>query len=522
MSSHATDPLERRLSAAAFVGLALFSVVPLAKLLSHTLEHGLVFTGADGLFPADQFQYMSWIRQFGDHLLAANLLDLAPSSHVFLHPQFLLSGLAWRAGVGIQMAFLLWKPIAVMALFFGFRSYVARFLPGTGQRVAAFVAAMFFASPIAALVSWASIGSAHFQYQISNLSGELFAAGATWGYLPTAIALGLMPLFALGVERLWRVPEGRPPPRTLRHAPEALDAEAAVSWLHPWQGEVLLLTVLAVAAFDRAVLRQVRFIAPLVALLAPLVYYFVLSHADAAWSFAAHENALGGHVPWWAVTAGVVPLALPACFGLRAVDRSPGELMLRAWPLAALVVYLVLSPSFPQHAFEGVSLPLAVLAVRGLGRMRLAAPIYRALGGEASGYYLRSDETRALDYLASLHAPGGVLSTYDLAPFVPAATGRPTWVGHPSWTRHFPERVRASELLFAGDLRRERAIAFIRSTHARFILVGCGHPAAPFARLAPAVSRTRTFGCASVYEVAPTSAAGPAGGPAAPRTLARL
>ena len=156
------------LSAAAFVGLALFSVVPLAKLLSHTLEHGLVFTGADGLFPADQFQYMSWIRQFGDHLLAANLLDLAPSSHVFLHPQFLLSGLAWRAGVGIQMAFLLWKPIAVMALFFGFRSYVARFLPGTGQRVAAFVAAMFFASPIAALVSWASIGSAHFQYQIAG------------------------------------------------------------------------------------------------------------------------------------------------------------------------------------------------------------------------------------------------------------------------------------------------------------------------------------------------------------------
>ena len=62
-----------------------------------------------------------------------------------------------------------------------------------------------------------------------------------WGYLMTAIAVFLMPLVLLGVER-WRR-ERRP--RTL-----GLSALGAllVCWLQPWQGATLALIVVGVEA----------------------------------------------------------------------------------------------------------------------------------------------------------------------------------------------------------------------------------------------------------------------------------
>src|SRR5436305_690888 len=112
-----------RTEAAALGLLAVFSIVPLAALIRHSSSHGLVFAGSDSPFPGDQFQYEAWIRQLGKGVLAANLLDTARLHHVFLHPMFLLSGLAWRAGLDINVAFLLWKPVAVIAVFLGFRAY---------------------------------------------------------------------------------------------------------------------------------------------------------------------------------------------------------------------------------------------------------------------------------------------------------------------------------------------------------------------------------------------------------------
>ena len=327
--------------------LVALGVGPLVAMLLHAAgDDGLVFAGADGPFAADQFQYFAWIREYASSLLADNDLDLAPSDRVFLHPMFLLSGLGVRLGLSVELAFQLWKPVAIAALFLGARAYVRRFVPEPGARVAALAIALLFASPALLLVGDDVIGA----------SGEMFPAAQLWGYLPAAISIGLMPLFLLRIERLDR-------PRAL---PVACVLGAIVSWLHPWQGQVVLVTVVAAAlVLRRRDLPWARLAVACAATLAPLLYYFVLSLTDPSWELAAEANEAIGRLPVWTVLVALLPLAVPAALGVRRPDTL-GEAMLLVWAPASVLVFLFLSPSFAQHALEGVSIPLAVLAIRGI------------------------------------------------------------------------------------------------------------------------------------------------------------
>src|SRR5438874_6414715 len=103
------------------------------------MHAGQLYTGADGPYAADTLQYLAWARDSGSHVLAANRFDLAPAGHVFMHPLFGISGLLWKAGVSLQLAYLLWKPIAVAALGIATVLYARRMLPA--RRDAAFALA---------------------------------------------------------------------------------------------------------------------------------------------------------------------------------------------------------------------------------------------------------------------------------------------------------------------------------------------------------------------------------------------
>ena len=511
------------LDAAILAVLTLLAVAPLAAMLRHAELSDLVFTGADGPFAADQFQYMAWIRELGGGHLAANRLDTAPSERVFFHPMFALSGLAWAAGVSMALAYLMWKPVALAALFLGFRAYVRRFAAGTGERAAALALALFFATPVGAVWWWGSVGSESERAQVFSLTGESFITGSFWGYLPTAVAVGLMPPFLLGVERLARG-AGRAERADRRLLALVTACGITVSWLHPWQGETLLVIVLAAVATvrpwrswrDWAVL-----VLPLLGLVGPLAYYFLLSRLDPSWDIAQASTAAGGDVALWIVVLGLAPLALPALLGVRGVEGDLGGRMLLIWPPAAFAVYLALSPSFPQHAFEGISLPLAVLAVRGVAPVRhralalgalvvaLTVPGVAALldlmddtvSRGTQAHYLRQGEDDALAYLAGSGQPGAVLATPYLAPLVPVRTGRQTWVAHPSWTEDFDARLREADDLFAGRLPRERALELIRRSRTRYLLRDCGRPREALEALRPALVPERELGCAGVYRV---------------------
>ena len=178
--------------------LALWSLVPLITFLVH--GNGS-YTGADGRIAGDQHQYLAWVRDFGGHLLAQNDFDLSDSAHVFLHPMFLLSGLGWRTFGSIEIWLIVWKPVAVAVLCLGFACYVRRMIRGRSAQAAALVLAIFFATPATPLADWLGAGEERMA-GLGTLAGELAPAWELWGYLPTVIAVGLMPLFLLGLERL--------------------------------------------------------------------------------------------------------------------------------------------------------------------------------------------------------------------------------------------------------------------------------------------------------------------------------
>ena len=348
----------------AFLALVLvWAFAPVVVLVVQSLRHGYTLTGADGPIPSDQLQYLAWVRDAGEHGLAANLFELRPSGHVFAHPLFTPSGLASRVGLPIPLAYWLWKPVAALVLGGGALIWVRRLLPGRiGAQAAAAALGLFSFSPLSAIVLWAEAGSATARSHIYTSAGEMFVAGELWGYAQTAIAIGLMPVVVLLVERALR---GKPAGALAFAAATA----AMVSWLHPWQGVTLALVLGGLAGWPgQSPRRRALTLVPFAGLIAPLGYYALLAHHDVAWELASRQNEVG-HPPAYALALALVPLALPAAFGVRHPGDDLAERALLLWIAASLIALAALE-SFPPHFLAGLSLPLSVLAVRGAGRLR--------------------------------------------------------------------------------------------------------------------------------------------------------
>lgn len=498
---------------ATLIGLLAWGLAPVLYLLAEAASSQGTVSGADGPFAADQLQYFAWIRSAGEHVLATNGFDLRVGAHVYLHPMWLLSGLAWRAGASIALSYLMWLPIAAALIVAGFRAYVRRLVvPGRAQ-IAALVIALFFVAPAHALFGWLALPGAS---GVGLFAGELSPALELWGYLPIVIALGLMPLFLLGVEGILE-PARRAAGRSARwYVVGSAVAGALASWLHPWQGETLLLVLAGLLLWrrDRRSLRRLG--VPLVATLAPLAYYVALARWDSAWAIGQAQTGFPRPSLWY-LALDLAPLGLLALAAPRS-EADTQERMLWLWTLAALVVY---AEGYSLHAVEGLSLPLAILAVRGWQRLRLPAALgvsavlaltlpgllfsagfeHRAIRSDQQPFILRGDEVRALAFLDHARGAGGVLSSRRLAAAVPAYTGRRTWQGHETWTPDFPRRAAEASDLFAGRLPAGAAQALVRRVGARFVLADCAERRDLAPLLGPVLRAVHRFGCASIYEL---------------------
>ena len=479
-------------------------------------HHGLVFAGPDGLYAPDMNQYLALVREFGDHVLAGNDYSVADPQRVFFHPLLFLGGLFVRAGVGVEAAWFALKPLAAGVLFGGYAAYIRRTVAGAWARAAALVLALFLSAPLAALVAWVSPNGVA-TWPLLVVSRELVAASKLWGYLPAAVALGLMALFLLGLERLAR-------PRAGRGLVIAVSAcGALVSWLHPWQGGTLVLIAAGLAFWggpDRILLR--RLVPVAAGLLAPLVYFTLLSKYVHDYESA---RAQGDHTRYqlWILALALGPLlaAAAATRPWRSLDFQDRAMVL--WPVAAFAVYFT-APTQPAHAFQGLALPLAILGVRALagafrsGAVRLAAAAALVLlltvpaaayDGKTLGdnlgtdklYVLRPDESRALGWLEAAPRPGPVLAPFVMASAVPPRTGRQTWAGHGVWSPGEPVNALRAEQLFSGRARPAEARSIVRASRAAFLLAGCEHRRDLRPLLRGTLGAVRRFGCATVYEV---------------------
>jgi hypothetical protein len=496
----------------AVLGLfAVLSLWVLALNLWQVVAHGRVWTGTDGVFVVDQLQYMAWVQDASRHVLVSNLFVLHSTPSDFFQPAIVLSGALTAMGVPAWLSLLLWKPVAVGSIFYAVRSYVGRMLPSGGAARAALVLGLFF-------------GSYTIIYGSAGTIGDLFLPFLSWGYVFSLLSLACLIATLITYDRL-RADE------RLGWLPGGLGALASV--VHPWHGEILVLTLLVAEAMllRRGVSRRrlELLVITVVMTAAPLIYYELLGRLDLSWKLARVASKHSFPLTW--ILLALVPLLLPAAISL--VRRPAGflEATTRAWLIAALLVYVASASALqatPLHAFQGATIPLAVLAVDGCRRVGwsrmphhgLAAVVLiaafcisttvdefrtaRSLVAPRSGHsdFVTHDEQRALDYLADDPTPGGVITRSYLGLVVPGDTGRHTFVGDCLWSEpNCPGRLVAVRKLFTGGMSQETARAFVRGSHARFLLADCRPNTDLVGLLGPVIRSTRTFGCARVYEV---------------------
>jgi hypothetical protein len=430
---------------------------------------------------------------------------LRSTPHDYFQPVIVISAGLHALGVAAWLALLLWKPVAVGVALLAVRAYVRRTLAARFDRLAALTLALFFAS--------------------FGVLGDEWLPFWTWGY-----PFGLLAIAAV-VAGLISYDRARAEGRFTWMAPIL---GLAASFTHPWQGELLILIVIGaeLATWKRGedLRRLAQPAATVIATALPLVYYEALYRLDPAWHAAQqasrHEYSLSG------IIVPLVPLMIAAALAYRRRPRTFLDAATRAWPFAALAIFGLSQTGIsgtPLHAFDGITIPLAVLAVEGvqsIGFRRIPAWRFIAIAVVAAGVipgsisqlqtanfwakpeghnanFVYTDERRALDYLASDRQPGGVLAraTY-LGLIIPAETGRRTYVGGCLWSEpNCAARIINTRDLFLGSLKPADARSYVRSTGARFLLKDCYSPEVVPKLLGSMVVRTNRFGCASVYQL---------------------
>ena len=205
--------------------LALFAALSMwvvALNLVLAAKHGLVWTGVDGEFPVDQMQYLAWIQDASRHVLVSDLFALRPTPHDYLQPMVAASGGLAALGLAPWLALLLWKPVAVAAVFSAVRAYSRRLFARRAEQRAALVLALFAAT--------------------YGTLGDEWLPFISWGYSFGLVAVAAMVGALVAYDGSCRT--GR-----FSLVPGALGLLA--SWLHPWQGELLILVVLSVELVGR-------------------------------------------------------------------------------------------------------------------------------------------------------------------------------------------------------------------------------------------------------------------------------
>jgi hypothetical protein len=498
--------------------LAVWSLLFTAASLWPWLQHGGLWSG-DSRAYQDLWQYMSWIRESGEHGLIANRFDIGPYDSVFLQPMALVSALVWKLGAPIQVAYIAWKPVAIVAIFLSVSAYCRRHLETPWTRRAAIVLALFMFTPAQALVESLGLAGQRGNYSIDLIQSNLLLGEQTAGSLPLVLSVAAMPIFLLGCERLVR----RQAPASGRLVLGTAAAGAAAAWLHPWQGFTLLLIVGAAAVWDRLDRSWVRAALPVAATAAPLAYYAVLRWKAPAFVIADKLTITGFAA--WVLPVALAFVVLPALPGLRRPShRDLGDRMLMLWPAVAIVLFFLLGPDKDRafHAFNGISVPLGVLSVRGFvmhrDRLRRAAvplavaglalllgsvPVYtvRRIDNARNNAFLNDqipEMDRALEYLRHVPRPGGVLAPVPFSAPVPAMTGRPVWVGHQAWSPQWYEREKFAEGLDNGLLSPADSRRLVAISRARFVITW-------YEDLRPLLGRSirsvRRFGRVYVYEI---------------------
>jgi hypothetical protein len=511
--------------------MVAWTAFPIVALVVWVTSHGGVLTGANGYDTFDQMQYLAWIHDAGSHVLASNLWRISATPHDYLQPMYLVSAGIWRLGVPLPVAYMVFKPVALAVLFLGCAWYSRHLLPQSRwMQMAALLIAVFYLSPVLQLAIWTGHLSVVHRFELVLATDDADPSLGLWGLEHVALTVGLMPVYLICVESVLQ----RGLAGARGRAVAAALAGAAVSWLHPWQGAMLLIITAAAFVLAPPRRRYLGLTGPVIATLLPLVYGLALSHYDSSWHYFEQQtiHTIGASTaPWWALLAS---FGVPAAFAVVGVRRTRELrwLLLYLWIAACALVYVVV-PEYPPHALTGITVPLGILAVRGWDRtvhaLRVPAPAaavaalaalalaivpgavdqinstidytHHSAAGAAQRQLvvLTDDQHDAMRFLATDARPGGVLAPYYLSMTVPGQTGRRVFAGHEQWTD--PRDVSATQAFYSpalhdptGAFRR----GILHESGATFVIEPCGAPTALRRALAPVTTVAGRFGCLTV------------------------
>jgi hypothetical protein len=109
---------------------------------------------------------------------------------------------------------------------------------------------------------------------------------------------------------------------------------------------------------------------------------------------------------------------------------------------------------------------------------------------------------QAVNFLDADPRRGGVLAGFPLGRYIPAETGRRTYIGDVFWSEPHPQQRGADVArLLAGRMPASQAQKFVTGSGARFLLADCTTRADLGRELAPIIESAHRFGCATVYEL---------------------
>ena len=302
--------------------MVAWTALPVVALVVWVTSHGGVLTGANGYDTFDQEQYLAWIRDAGSHVLASNLWRIAATPHDYLQPMYLISAGIWRLGVPLPVAYMVFKPVALAVLFLGCAWYCPASAAGSRwMQAAALLIAVFYLSPVLQLAVWSGHLSVVHRFELVLATDDADPSLGLWGLEHVALTVGLMPVYLICAESVLQ----RGLAAARGRAVAAALAGAAVSWLHPWQGAMLLIVTAAAFLLAPPRRRYLGLAVPVIATVLPLVYGLALSHDDPSWHYFQQQtiHTLGASTaPWWALLAS---FGLPAAFAVAGV-RRPLEL----------------------------------------------------------------------------------------------------------------------------------------------------------------------------------------------------
>ncbi len=188
--------------------LALCASAVLLDSIQIALREDGVLWGADSPVIGDTAQYLALVRDAAQGVLVGNPFDMRLDLDSLLHPGWVLTGGLTALGLSPGLALLLFKPVAVAAVFLGAHLYTRRLFEDRFQRRVALVLALFALSPVLATIDIVNVlrldqvpYAGTVERQFVSIGRELMPIAQLLGYPWAAITVGLMPLVLLAYER---------------------------------------------------------------------------------------------------------------------------------------------------------------------------------------------------------------------------------------------------------------------------------------------------------------------------------